>query len=326
MSKIIVAVLVLLGFGLISSMYTVDEREKALLFSLGEIKNAELTPGLHFKFPLVNNVIKFDSRLLTLDADPERFLTIEKKNVIVDFFVKWRIENAAQYYRSTRGQEITAQSRLSQIIKDGLRNEFARRTIQQAVSGERGEIMSAINKSSKSIAAALGIGVEDVRLSRIDLPDEVSDSVYDRMRAERARIAKELRAQGKEASERIRASADRQREVILADAYKEAQQTRGSGDAKAAEVFANAYNKNAEFYSFYRSMEAYRNAFKDKSDLMVLEPDSAFFSYFKSPTGKPGSAPAKAPAPPAQLPEAQTFEPSQLPKPVPGPVVAPSAQ
>jgi membrane protease subunit HflC len=297
MSKIIVAILVLLGLGVASTMYTVDEREKALLFSLGEIKNAELTPGLHFKFPLVNNVIKFDSRVLTLNEDKERFLTIEKKNVMVDFFVKWRIDNAAQYYRSTRGQEITAQSRLSQIIKDGLRNEFARRTIKQAVSGERGEIMSAINESSKGIASALGIDVVDVRLSRIDLPDEVSDSVYDRMRAERARIAKELRAQGKEASERIRASADRQREVILAEAYKEAQQTRGVGDAKAAATFASAYNKNAEFYAFYRSMEAYRNSFKDKGDLMVIEPDSDFFSYFKDPTGKGGSVPAPIPAP-----------------------------
>ena len=312
MSKIIVAVLALLGLGLASTMYTVDEREKALLFSLGEIKNAELTPGLHFKFPLVNNVIKFDSRILTLDAEPERFLTIEKKNVTVDFFVKWRIENAAQYYRSTRGQEITAQSRLSQIIKDGLRNEFARRTIKQAVSGERGEIMSAINESSKGIASALGIGVVDVRLSRIDLPDEVSDSVYDRMRAERARIAKELRAQGKEASERIRASADRQREVILAEAYKEAQQTRGAGDARAAEVFAGAYNKNSEFYAFYRSMEAYRNSFKNKGDLMVIEPDSDFFSYFKDPAGKLGAAPK--------------LMPESVPAPIPAPAPAPLTQ
>lgn len=297
MSKIIVAALALLVLGVASLMYTVDEREKVLLFSLGEIKNAELKPGLHFKFPLVNNVLKFDSRVLTFNEDKERFLTIEKKNVMVDFFVKWRIDNAAQYYRSTRGQEITAQSRLSQIIKDGLRNEFARRTIKQAVSGERGEIMSAINESSKGIASALGIDVVDVRLSRIDLPDEVSDSVYDRMRAERARIAKELRAQGKEASERIRASADRQREVILAEAYKEAQQTRGVGDAKAAATFAGAYNKNAEFYAFYRSMEAYRNSFKDKGDLMVIEPDSDFFSYFNDPTGKGGSVPAPIPAP-----------------------------
>lgn len=289
MSKVIVAVLVLLGLGFASMMYTVDEREKAMLFSLGEIKNADLKPGLHFKFPLVNNVVKFDSRILTLDAQPERFLTIEKKNVTVDFFVKWRIEDAAQYYRSTRGQETVAQSRLSQIIKDGLRNEFARRTIQQAVSGERGEIMRSINESSKGIAAALGIGVVDVRISRIDLPDEVSESVYNRMRAERARIAKELRAQGKEASERIRANADRQRTVIIAEAYQEAQQTRGAGDAIAAEVFADAYTKNSEFYSFYRSMEAYRNSFQNKSDLMVLEPDSDFFSYFKNPKGKSGS-------------------------------------
>jgi membrane protease subunit HflC len=305
MSKIIVAALALLALGLTSTMYTVDEREKAMLFSLGEIKNAELSPGLHFKFPLVNNVVKFDSRILTLDAQPERFLTSEKKNVTVDFFVKWRIENAAQYYRATRGVEVTAQSRLSQIIKDGLRNEFARRTIQQAVSGERGEIMSTINASSKTIAAALGIGVVDVRLSRIDLPDEVSDSVYDRMRAERARIAKELRAQGKEASERIRANADRQREVILADAYKKAQQTRGTGDAKAAKVFAEAYTKNTEFYSFYRSMEAYRSSFKDEGDLMVLEPDSDFFRYFKDLAGKSKSAPMTAPPMSAPAPMTQ---------------------
>lgn len=269
-----------------STAYTVDERDKTILFSLGEIKDAELEPGLHFKFPFINNVKKFDARILTLDAEPERFLTIEKKNVTVDFFVKWRIEDIGRYYRATRGLERNAASRLSQIIKDGLRNEFAKRTIQEAVSGERSAIMSSINESSKDLASALGIEVVDVRISRIDLPDEVSESVYERMRAERARIAKELRAQGREEAERIRAAADRDRTVIVAEGYKISQKTRGEGDAIAAETYANAYGNNAEFYDFYRSLQAYRSTFKDKGDLLVLEPDSEFFKYFADPMGK----------------------------------------
>lgn len=285
MIKVISGVAIALIILISMSAFTVDERDRALLFSLGEFKRSDLKPGLHFKFPLVNNVVKFDSRILTLDARPERFLTIEKKNVTVDFFVKWRIENAVQYYRATRGQERNAQNRLSQIIKDGLRNEFAKRTIQQAVSGERQEIMSSINETSKQLASELGIEVVDVRISQIDLPDEVSGSVYERMRAERARIAKELRAQGKEAAERIRASSDRQRAVILAEAYKNAQAVRGEGDAKAADIYASAYKNDAEFYSFYRSMESYRRSFNGKDDLMVLEPDSDFFKYFKNPLG-----------------------------------------
>lgn len=286
MSRLLLPLIFIVVAGAAMSAYTVDEREKVLLFSLGEIKQADLEPGLHFKVPIVNNVKKFDSRILTLDARPERFLTSEKKNVTVDFFVKWRIDDVSQYYRSTRGQERAAQSRLSQIIKDGLRNEFAKRTIQEAVSGERQEIMQAINESSNTLAAELGIDVVDVRISQIDLPDEVSDSVYQRMRAERARIAKELRAQGQEEAEKIRADADKQRAVILADAYKVAQQTRGEGDARAAEVSANAYEKNAEFYSFYRSMESYRKALSGGNDVMVLEPDSEFFRYFDKAAGR----------------------------------------
>ncbi|HFD88335.1 MAG TPA: protease modulator HflC [Gammaproteobacteria bacterium] len=286
MGKILAGVLILLVILVSMSAYTVDVRDKALLFSLGEIKDANLKPGLHFKIPLVNNVIKFDSRILTLDARPERFLTVEKKNVTVDFFVKWRIEDVARYYRATRGQERKAQNRLSQIIKDGLRNEFAKRTIQQVVSGERQEIMSSISTTSKKLAKELGIGVVDVRISQIDLPDEVSGSVYERMRAERARIAKELRAQGQEAAERLRAYADRERTVILATAYKESQVLRGEGDAKAAEIYARAYSADPEFYSFHRSMESYRNSFHNKSDLMVLEPESDFFRYFKNPKGR----------------------------------------
>jgi membrane protease subunit HflC len=283
MSKYLIAALVAVAVLLAMSAYTIDERDKALLFSLGEIKDAELEPGLHFKMPLVNNVKKFDARILTLDARPERFLTVEKKNVTVDFFVKWRIEDVARYYRATRGQERLAQSRLAQIIKDGLRNEFAKRTIQQVVSGERAEIMASISTTSTQLAKELGIGVVDVRISQIDLPAEVSESVYDRMRAERARLAKELRAQGQEAAERLRAKADRERTVLLATAYKESQILRGNGDAEAAAIYAKAYSADPDFYSFHRSMESYRGAFRNKSDLMVLEPESEFFLFFKSP-------------------------------------------
>ncbi|HHJ19231.1 MAG TPA: protease modulator HflC [Gammaproteobacteria bacterium] len=286
MGKATIIVLGLVAILVSMTAYTVDERDKALLFSLGEITNEDIQPGLHFKWPFVNNVKKFDSRILTLDAQPERFLTVEKKNVTVDFFVKWRINNLSQYFRSTRGLERNAQSRLSQIIKDGLRNEFAKRTIQQAVSGERQEIMSSINEISKGLAQELGIDVVDVRISRIDLPDEVSESVYQRMRAERGRIAKELRAQGHEAAERIRAAADRQETVILADAYREGQAVRGEGDALATDTYSAAYGANPEFYSFYRSMESYKKAFDSKSDLMVVEPDSQFFRYFKDPKGQ----------------------------------------
>ncbi len=286
MIKLLIPVSVMLAIGLSMSVYTVDQRDKVLLFSLGEIKKADLEPGLHFKVPLVNNVIKFDARILTLDAAPERFLTSEKKNLTVDFFVKWRIDDISQYYRATRGQERVAQSRLSQIIKDGLRNEFAKRTIKQVVSGERQEIMDSINISSRGLARDLGIDVIDVRISRIDLPDQVSESVYQRMRAERARIAKDLRAQGKEASEIIRAAADKDRAVLLADAYRDSQIIRGEGDAKAASVAAAAFSTDAEFYSFYRSIEAYRKSFSSKSDVLVLEPDSEFFNYFKSSGGQ----------------------------------------
>jgi membrane protease subunit HflC len=278
---IIVALFVVLLF----STYTVDQREKAILFSLGEIKNADLEPGLHFKFPLINNVLKFDRRILTLDAQPERFLTNEKKNVIVDFFVKWRILDVGQYYRATRGLERNAMIRLAQIIKDRLRNEFGKRTIQEAVSGERGQIMDILKVSANTLAKDLGIEVWDVRISRIDLPDEVSDSVYDRMRAERERVAKDFRAKGLEAAERIRAEADRDRTVILANAYRDAELTRGEGDAKSAEIYAKSFNQDREFYAFTRSLTAYRSTFSGKNDVIILEPDSDFFRYFKQIKG-----------------------------------------
>jgi membrane protease subunit HflC len=283
--KGIVAIVVVLLIILYLSTYTVDQRERAILFSLGEIKNADISPGLHFKFPIINNVEIFDGRILSLDAQPERILTIEKKNVTVDFFVKWRISDVGQYYRSTRGQERSALARLAQIIKDRLRNEFGKRTIQEAVSGERSEIMNILQISANEVAKELGIEIMDVRISRIDLPDEVSASVYDRMRAERERVAKDFRARGMEAAERIRASADRKRTVILANAYRDAELIRGEGDAKAAEIYANAYRNNKEFYTFTRSLSAYQNTFAGKNDVLILEPDSDFFRYFNSTKG-----------------------------------------
>jgi membrane protease subunit HflC len=276
---------VVLGIVLLLSIYTVDQREKGLLLRLGEIQNANIGPGLHFKMPFINNVLLFDARILTLDAQPESFLTSEKKNVTVDFFVKWRILDTAQYYRSTRGEERNAMARLAQIIKDRLRNEFGKRTIKQAVSGERGEIMEILQDSANTVAKDLGIAVVDVRISRIDLPDKVSASVYERMRSERERVAREFRARGMESSERIRATADRERTVILANAYRDAELIRGDGDAKSAEIYAKAYNANPEFYAFTRSLNAYTSTFNDRSDMLVLEPDSDFFRYFNSLSG-----------------------------------------
>lgn len=275
----------LLALVLYMSAYYVDEREKAILFRLGEIVKSDITPGLYFKYPLVNNVRRFDARILTMNARPESFLTVEKKNVTVDFFVKWRINDVAQYYRATRGNERNAQSRLSQIMKDRLRNEFGKRTIRQVVSGERSEIMNILQDQARELAHKFGIEVVDVRVSRIDLPDDVSDSVYERMRAERQRVARDFRARGQEQAERLRAEADRKRVEILARAYREAELLRGEGDAKAAKVYADAYSRDPEFYAFTRSIKAYVSTFSGKGDMLVLEPDSKFFRYFADPEG-----------------------------------------
>lgn len=268
------------------SVYFIDEREKAILFRLGEIVRADIKPGLHFKYPLINNVRTFDARILTLNAQPESFLTVEKKNVTVDFFVKWRILDVAQYYRATRGHERNALSRLSQIMKDGLRNEFGKRTIQQVVSGERREIMNILEHKSNQQASEFGIEIVDVRISRIDLPDDVSDSVYQRMRAERNRTAREFRARGKEQAERIRAGADRQRTEILADAYRQSEEIKGRGDAAAASIYADAYERDSEFYAFIRSINAYVEVFSGKKDVLLLEPGSDFFRYFSDSKGE----------------------------------------
>jgi len=266
-------------------VFKVDERERAIKFRLGEIVKTDFDPGLYFKFPLVNNVRKFDARIVTLDSDPERYLTSEKKNVIVDSFVKWQIEDVGIYYTAMGGDERQANLRLSQIIRDGLRGEFGKRTIQEVVSGERAEIMTILTENAAEQAKEFGISVVDVRIKRIDLSQDVSTSVFQRMEAERARVAKDLRSKGAEAAERIRADADRQRTIIIADAFRKAEELRGEGDGEAAAIYAEAFTKDSEFYSFYRSLNAYRDSFKDKSDIVVLEPDNDFFKYFKSSTG-----------------------------------------
>lgn len=269
-----------------ASAFVVNQWEVALKLRLGEIVDSDYEPGLHWMVPVVNDVQKFDGRIQTLDAKPERFLTIEKKDVIVDSFAKWRIADVAQFFRSTGGNPARASRLLSERINTSLRNEFGQRTIQEVVSGERAEIMALLTKDSDAQAAELGIEIVDVRVKQIDLPPEVSGSVYNRMRAERERVARDLRAQGAEAAERIRADADRQKTVIVAEAFREAEKLRGEGDGQAADIYARAYQQDPEFYAFYRSLDAYRQAFESGGDMMVLDSDSEFFQYFQSQEGR----------------------------------------
>ena len=268
---------------LATSTFTVDQREHAIVFRLGEIVSIKKEPGLYFKTPLIENVRFFDNRILTLNVqEADRFITSEKKNVLVDSFIKWKIIDPAKYYVSVKGDEVQAERRISQTVNDGLRAEFGKRTIQNVVSGERSEIMEILTERADRDLRSLGIQILDVRLRRVDLPKEVSESVYQRMDAERKSVANELRSQGFAASEKILADAEKQRDIIIAEAYKEAQKLKGDGDAKAAEIYANAYGKNPEFYAFYRSVEAYKNSFRDKSDIMVLDPSSDFLKYLRS--------------------------------------------
>ena len=285
-SKIFVTLtaLVVVVFSLCA--YTVNETERAILLKFGEIKRADIKPGLHWKIPFINNVKFFDSRILTLDVKPDLFPTSEKKYVYVDFFVKWRIDNVRDYFVATNGIEERANNRLSQITKDELRDEFASRTIKEAVSGERADIMNALVIKANEISKELGIEIVDLRVSRIDYTDDISDSVYERMRAERDRVAKDFRARGKESAERIRAAADRERQITLANAYKTSEQLRGEGDATAADVYASAYGKDQEFYTLTKSLTAYKQTFNSKNDILVLEPDSQFFRYFNQSTIK----------------------------------------
>ncbi len=276
---ILVALLLLAS----SSLYIVDQRQQAILFQLGEVVDVKTSPGLYFKIPLAQNVRYFDSRILTMDtAEPERFITSEKKNVLVDLFVKWRIVDVKQYYVSVRGDEMLAQTRLAQTVNSSLRDEFGNRTVHDVVSGERDKIMEIMRQKADADARKIGVEVVDVRLKRVDLPQEVSESVYRRMEAERKRVANELRSTGSAESEKIRADADRQREVILAEAYRKAQEVKGEGDAKASAIYAGAFQANPEFYAFYRSMDAYKQSFKNKGDMLVLEPTSEFFKYIKN--------------------------------------------
>jgi membrane protease subunit HflC len=270
------------------SLFIVDQRQTVIVFQLGEMVSVKTAPGLYFKVPLVQNIRYFDSRILTLDTgEPERFITAEKKNVMVDSFVKWRIVDPKQYYISVGGDEVRANTRLMQTVNSSMREEFGKRTIHEVVSGEREEIMTVLRTKADVDARKIGVQVLDVRLKRVDFPTEISDSVYRRMDAERKRVANELRASGAADGEKIKADADKQREVILAEAYRDAQSTKGEGDAKASSIYAAAFGRNAEFYSFYRSLEAYKQSFKNKSDVMVMDPSSAFFKYLKS-SGKAG--------------------------------------
>jgi len=268
------------------SVFTVDERENAILLKFGEITGSDFTPGLHLKIPFINNVIKFDRRILTIDQKPERFLTLEKKDLIVDSYVRWRISDVVQYYKTTKGDEDQAARLLYQNINNGLRDEFGKRTVQEVIAGDRTEIMAIMTSEASDKATKLGIVVIDVRIKKIDLPDRVTESVYRRMRAERERVAKEFRSRGAEAAERIRADADRQSQIIRAEAYRDSEIDRGEGDATATGIYAQAYNQDREFYKFYRSLTSYKANFSKPEDVILLEPDSDYFRYFKDPTGK----------------------------------------
>jgi membrane protease subunit HflC len=269
------------------SLFTVDQRQQAIVFRLGEVVSIKTAPGLYWKLPLIEDVRYFDIRIHTVDTEePERFLTSEKKNVLVDSYVKWRISSVEQYYISVGGDERRARDRLNKTVNDSLRAEFGKRTVYQVISGERDEIIELMREKVDDDARKIGVEVLDVRLKRVDLTKEISDAVYRRMEAERKRVANELRSTGFAESEKIRADADREREIIIARAYRDAQQVKGSGDAQAASIYARAFKRDPEFYAYYRSLDAYRETFKNKGDLLILEPDSDFFKYMQAPRAR----------------------------------------
>ncbi len=282
---LVVLGLILVGVGLCA--FTIDEREYGLKFRFGEIVRADYEPGLHFKIPFVNNIVKLSNQILTIDAPPEEVITAEKKTVFVDFFLKYRIIEPTQFYISTGGGIVdTADRRLLEIIKGSLRAEFAKRTVQEVVSVQRTGLMSDMLSGAKETASEIGVELVDLRVKRVEFNSEVSGSVFSRMRQERQRIATELRAEGAEEAEQLRAAADRERTVLQAEAFRDSQIIRGEGDAMAAETYANAYSENAEFYAFYRSIEAYRNSLGHSGDLLVLNPDSEFFRYLNDSAGE----------------------------------------
>ena len=280
----VLGIVLLVAITVRSTFYMVDEREKVIVVRFGQVLRYDDTPGIHFKSPFLDDARYFDSRILTLDAEPQPFLTKEKKYVVVDSFVKWRIDDALKYYLTVGGQEVDARRRLEQVVNSGLRDEFGKRTVHDVVSTDRHKIMEILTANTDREARKFGIVVTDVRIQRVDLPDEVSQSVYQRMKAERSRIANELRAQGAEAAEKIRANSERQREVLLAEAYGKAERVRGEGDAKATALYAGAYGRAPEFFSLYRSLNAYKESFRKKDDIMIVDPSSDFFKYMKKPS------------------------------------------
>jgi membrane protease subunit HflC len=278
-----------------STIFVVDQRQYAILFAFGEVKQVINQPGLHFKLPPpFQNVLFLDKRVLTIDPpDTDRFITAEKMNILIDAFVKWRITDPKLYFVSFGGDEKRAQDRMSQIVKAALNDEITKRTVREVISGQRGKVMDSIRQKVQDESQQIGVEIIDVRLKRVDYVDQINASVYDRMKSERLRVANELRSTGSADSEKIRADADKQRTVILAEAYRDAEKMRGEGDAKASQIYAQAFGQNPEFYKFYRSLEAYRASFKTRQDLMVIDPNSEFFKYFRSPAGGGASAPAK---------------------------------
>ena len=279
---ILSVVAIIAGVLIYETVYFVDEREKAIVFQFGRIVQSHDKPGMHFKKPFFNSVQFFDARIQTMDADPELYLTGEKKNLVVDSFAKWRILDVAKYYVTVSGLQSNVRARLAQRVNDSLRQEFGKRAVKEVISGDRAEIMELVRLDVDKEASEFGVEVMDVRLKRVDLDPEVSERVYSRMEAERSRVAKELRAQGAEAAEIIRADADRQREITIANAYRQAEEIRGEGDATATMTYASAFGRDPEFYRLYRSLNAYRTTFHSKEDLLILEPNSEFFQYFKS--------------------------------------------
>lgn len=277
----VLGIVLLVAITVRSAFYMVDEREKVLVVRFGQVLRYDDKPGLHYKTPFLDETRYFDGRILTMDAEPTPFLTQEKKYVLVDSFVKWRLHDPLKYYLTVGGTEAGARQRLEQMINSGLRDEVNKRTVQSVVSTDRAKIMELVTKAADTEARKLGIEVVDVRLQRVDLPDAVSQSVFQRMKAERSRIANELRAQGAEAAEKIRADSERQREVMLAEAYSKGERTRGEGDAKASALYAAAYGRAPEFFSLYRSLGAYKESFKKKEDIMIVDPSSDFFRYMK---------------------------------------------
>jgi len=297
MSRIVSTIFLVLILAILASsmLFTVDQRQYAIVFALGEIKEVISEPGLHVKLPPpFQNIQYFDKRILTIDTpDSDRFITSEKTNLVVDSFIKWRISDPKQYYVSVGGREADAVYRIQQSLKDALNNEISKRTVHDMVSGEREKVMQDIRNKLNSDASKIGVAIVDVRLKRVEFSDEIRDSVFKRMESERKRVANELRSTGAADKEKIQADADRQREVILAEAYRDAERVRGEGDAKAAATYAAAFGQNAEFYNFYRSMEAYRRSFRNKGDVLVVDPSSEFFKYLRNSGGGGAAAAAK---------------------------------